>query len=258
MKLENGAWYLNDAARRMVAEQPELIRRVGVAVLGVAGRATPPNRGGASKGYASKAGRDALRRRIVSEILGEQPAKGMVIPTARPTRAGRVAEKSWKGPDVSFGGYRFVVPEKGSKLRVPYENPEKILSSRRFYRRGNVVRAQGPPLKGWPPRWVRANDLKAAINKRVARAGALASGLMPAALALRASDKAIYNLSKQPRHGWALLTHEGSVTELDMGNDWGDLVVGRRFLPRFSSYVNAASVNAIRNTENWFLKRIFG
>ncbi len=258
MKLENGAWYLNDAARRMVAEQPELLRRVGVAVLGVAGRATPPNQGGISKGYSSKAGRDALRHRIVTEILGEQPAKGMQIPTARPTRSGGVAKKSWKGPEFSYGGYRFVVPEKDVRMKVPYADPEKVLGARRFVRRGNVVRAQGPRPQGWTPRWVRENDLRKAINKRLEKAGSLVSGLMPAARALHASDKAIYNLSKRLRHGWARMTHEGSVTELDMGNDWGNLLVGGRFLPRFATYVNSASKNAIRNTENWYLKRVFG
>ena len=258
MKLENGEWYLNDAARRMARTQPELIRRVGVTALGVAARATPPNRGGISKGFSAKAGRDALRNRIASEILGESVGGVFSVPTAIPNARGGVVPKSWRGPQISFGGYRFVEPREEGNIKVPVIDPEKVLRARSFYRRGNVVRARAPRLKGWKPRWIRSSDLLAAVIRRQKKAGSLVSGLLPAARMLKASGLSTFNLSKLPRRGWASLVHEGGVTELEMGNDWGALIVGSRFLPQLSTYVNSAAGNGIRNTENWFLKQVFG
>ena len=258
MKLENGEWYLNDAARRMARTQPELIRRVGVTVLGVAARATPPNRGGISKRFDAKAGRDALRNRIASEILGESSGGAFSVPSAIPNAKGGVVPKTWEGSSISFGGYRFVTPRNAGKIKVPFVDPEQVLRNRSFYRRGNVVRARGPRIKGWQPRWVREKDLLAAVIRRQEKAGSLVSGLLPAARALRASGLSVFNLSKHPRHGWASLVHEGGVTELEMGNDWGSLIVGSRFRPQLESYVTSAARNGIRNTENWFLKQVFG
>lgn len=260
MKLENGAWYLQDAARKLGRYHPEMIRRVGVTILNVAGRSTPPNRGGFSlakkaSGYGSKNVK-AFKARIVSEIIGGT-GKLSPLPSAIPTADGRGVR--WQGPSFSFGGYAFRVPRNAGKRTVRYVDPEAILARRVFRRKGNVVRARA----GKQPtaiHWVRPADLRAAIARRTEKAGKLLGAWLPAAQTLNASNAARdFKVSRFARPGSASLHQDGSGRAyLHMEADWSGLIVGERLLPHFATMVNRAAENGIRNTENWFLKQIFG
>lgn len=258
MKLENGAWYLQDAARKLGRYHPEMIRRVGVTVLNVAGRSTPPNRGGAGTAAENV---KALKVRIAAEITGTEALNPDVLPTAVPRKNGR--SHSWEGPKFSWGGYAFRVPraEEGKKSfpRVKYVDPMAVLKRRQFRRRGNVVRAHNAvPTEG--VRWVKKNALKKAVKHYQARAGKLITAWLPSARTLNASDASKnFKVSRFARPGSASLQQEGSGRAyLHMEADWSGLIVGQRFLPHFASMVNRAAKNSIRNTENWFLKKIFG
>lgn len=266
MKLELGEWYLNDAARRMALESPELVRRLGVTMLNIAVRLTPPNRGAHSvmgaaarrAGGFGKTNVKALQRRIVSEMIGGEGSK-IVLPTAIPTAKGYPVK--WQGPQFSWGGYGFRVPRNAGKRKVDFVNVEQVLAGRKFRRRGEVVRA----IAGSPPerhvRWARAGDLRAAIQKRLDAAGSLIGGWYPAAQGLGlGGNRANYHPGKKARSGYinAFITEDRFGVDLEMAADWGGLIVGRRFGPHFSRYLDWASDAAIINTENWFLKQVFG
>ncbi len=258
MKLENGAWYLQDRAREMARHHPELVRRVGVAMLNVAGRYTPPNRGKLSaaekgSGYGSKNVK-ALQKRIITEIIGGSGSLSP-LPSAIPTAEGRGVR--WQGPAWSFGGYAFRVPRNAGKRPVRYVNPETVLAKRQFRRKGDVVRARAGRVPD-SINWVRPADLRAAIKRRTAHAGAIIAAWYPAAQTLNASNAARdFNVSKFPRGGSASLRQDGRFrTRLTMETEWHGIVA--RFVPYFKQQVFKASQPAVRNTENWFLKQIFG
>lgn len=266
MKLENGAWYLQDAARKLGRYHPEMIRRVGVTILNVAGRSTPPNRGGmraAAKqtGYG-KANVTALKVRIAAEITGLEvlDPKSADLPSAIPLKKGRGYD--WKGP-YAWGAYMFRVPRaaegKKSFPRVKYVDPMAVLKRRRFRRSGGVVRAVNS-LKYDGIRWVKPKELLRAVKHYQARAGSLITAWYPAAQTLNASNASRdFKVSRFARPGEASLHQEGSGRAyLHMETDWSGLIVGERLLPHFASMVNRAAENGIRNTENWFLKKIFG
>jgi hypothetical protein len=108
---------------------------------------------------------------------------------------------------------------------------------------------------------VRAGDLRAAIRKRLDAAGSLIGGWYPAARGLGlGGNRANYHPGKQARPGYidAFITEDRFGAELEMAADWGNLIVGRRFGPRFNMWLADASDAAIINTENWFLKQVFG
>lgn len=259
MKLENGAWYLQDAARNLGRHHPEMIRRVGVAILNVAGRSTPPNRGG--RQTTAKENVKALKVRIAAEITGSEKLNPDVLPTAVPLPNGR--GHSLKGPEFTWGGYGFRVPRalpgKKSFPRVKYVDPMSVLKHREFRRRGDVVRAHNAmPLDGI--RWVKRNALLNAVKHYQARAGKLITAWLPAAQTLNASNAARnFKVSRFARPGDASLQQEGNGRAyLHMEADWSGLIVGARLLPHFATMINRAAVNSIRNTENWFLKKIFG
>lgn len=258
MKLENGAWYLQDAARNMVRYHPELVRRVGVAYLNVAGKYTPPNRGRFGRlekgsGYGSKNVK-ALQKRIVTEIIGGSGSLSP-LPTAIPTVNGRGVR--WQGPSWSYGGYAFRVPRNAGKRPVRYVNPETVLSKRQFRRKGDVVRARAGSVPD-AINWVRAADLLAAIKRRTEHAGSIIAAWYPAAKVLNASNaKRDFNVSKFARRGSAYFSRTSLFFhELHLETEWHGIVA--RFVPYFEKKVERAAELAVRNTENWFLKQTFG
>lgn len=258
MKLENGAWYLQDAAREMVRYHPELVRRVGVAYLNVAGKYTPPNRGRFSRvekgsGYGSKNVK-ALQKRIITEIIGGGGSLSP-LPTAIPTAEGRGVH--WQGPAWSYGGYAFRVPRNAGKRPVRYVNPETVLAKRQFRRKGDVVRARAGRVPD-SINWVRPADLRAAIKRRTDHAGSIIAAWYPSAQLLNASNAARdFNVSKFPRYGRAYFSRTSLFFhELHLETSWHGIV--GRFVPYFETKVQRAAEFAVRNTENWFLKQIFG
>ncbi|MBQ9830558.1 MAG: hypothetical protein IJO38_09465 [Akkermansia sp.] len=247
MKLEDSAWYFKDAARRMVKNHPELLRRVGVAVLNVAMQRTPPNRGAAE--HPGKKDVGALNRRIEMEILG---GTGKTVP------GWDFKKKKVVGPCDSWGAYAFRVPVNAGKAPIRYTDPMKILAQRRFRRVRNVVRAwAGEHFDD--PNWVRRADLLSAVKRVQERSGSLIGGWYPAAAALQAGNASRdFHPGKQRRAGRVKLATADVVSELEMVSDWGDLLVARRFKGKFGTHVRTAAQGAVRNTENWFLKQTFG
>ena len=264
MKLENGAWYLQDAAREMVQYHPELLRRVGVAYLNVAGKYTPPNRGRFSRmekgsGYGSENVK-ALKVRIAAEITGSEVLKPEAsdLPSAIPLSKGRAYD--WKGP-FAWGAYMFRVPRpaegKKSFPRVKYVDPMAVLKRRRFRRSGGVVRAVNS-LKYDGIRWVKARELLRAVKHYQSRAGSIIAAWYPSAQLLNASNaNRDFNVSKFPRRGRAYFSRTSAFFhELHLETEWHGIVA--RFVPYFEQKVERAAALAVRNTENWFLKQIFG
>ena len=261
--LDGVSVYLKQAAAKMKRQSPELVRRCGVAVLNVAGRSTPPNRGGMGKGrkqtgYGQKNVK-SLQVRIAAEITGREELKPTVLPTAVPLGDG--SGLAWEGPEVSWGGYGFRVPrpEKGKKSfpRVQYVDPMDVLRRRRFRRAGDVVRAwSAVPADGI--RWVKRAALLNAVKHYQARAGKLITGWLPAAEALQASNaRRDFRVSKFSRQGSARLDARDFWVELRMSADWGGLIVARRMGPWFLNYVEDASWGVIENTTEKFFKYIF-
>jgi hypothetical protein len=107
---------------------------------------------------------------------------------------------------------------------------------------------------------VRPADLRAAIARRTEKAGQLIGAWLPAAQVLNASNaERDFKVSRFARPGSASLHQEGNGRAyLHMETDWSGLIVGERLLPHFATMINRAAENGIRNTENWFLKQIFG
>ena len=261
--LEGVSFYLKKAQTNMARQHPELVRRCGVAVLNVAGRSTPPNRGGRRKGTKQtgygQTNVKALKVRIAAEITGREELNPTVLPTAVPVKDGR--GHSWEGPAFSWGGYGFRVPRplagKKSFARVKYVDPMAVLSKRRFRRAGDVVRAQNTlPSDGI--RWVKKGELKRAVKHFQNRAGKLITGWLPAAEALNASNAGRdFRVSKFRRPGYTRLEAHDFIVELSMRADWGGLIVARRMGPWFMTYVEDASWGAIEETTDKFLKNIF-
>lgn len=257
------SFYLKKAQANMARQHPELVRRCGVAVLNVAGRSTPPNRGGMGKGRKQsgygQVNVKALKLRIAAEITGCEAIEPKELPTAVPLADGR--SHSWEGPAFSWGGYGFRVPRplagKKSFARVKYVDPMAVLRSRRFRRAGDVVRAQNTlPSDGI--RWVKKGDLKRAVKYFQSRAGKLITGWLPAAEALNASNAGRdFRVSKFRRSGSTRMETRDFWVTLSMSADWGGLIVARRMGPWFLTYVEDASWGAIEETTDKFLKNIF-
>lgn len=257
------SFYLKKAQANMARQHPELVRRCGVAVLNVAGRSTPPNRGGMGKGRKQsgygQVNVKALKVRIAAEITGREELNPTVLPTAVPVKDG--LGHSWEGPAFAWGGYGFRVPRRGegkkSFPRVKYEDPMWLLSRRRFGRKGDVVRGYNRlPSDGI--RWVKKGDLKRAVKHFQARAGKLITGWLPAAEALNASNAGRdFRVSKFRRSGSTRMESRDFWVTLSMSADWGGLIVARRMGPWFLTYVEDASWGAIEETTDKFLKNIF-
>lgn len=261
--LEGVSFYLKKAQANMARQHPELVRRCGVAVLNVAGRSTPPNRGGMGKGRKQsgygQTNVKALKVRIAAEITGREELNPTVLPTAVPLKDGRGI--LWEGPAFSWGGYGFRVPRpmrgKKSFPRVRYEDPMMVLRYRRFRRAGDVVRAQNMRLNDGV-RWVKKGELKRAVKYFQERAGKLITGWLPAAEALRAGNAGRdFRVSKFRRSGAARMETRDFWVTLSMSADWGGLIVARRMGPWFLTYVEDASWGAIEETTDKFLKNIF-
>lgn len=262
--LENVSHALTDAQAKLARQHPEMIRQVGVAILNVANRATPPNPGARSmrvkqSGYGQQSVK-ALKMRIAAEITGVEKIK----PSAGDLPSAKFAAGGWgrdyQGPDAWGGyGFRALKPSKpGAKLpRVKYTDPEQVLRHRRFRRRGNVVRAMnGQAADG--ARWVKPKDLLAAVRRRQERAGRLITSWLPAAQALGASNAARdYAVSKHRAPGGASLSGTSLWVALDLSSDWGGTIVARRYAPHFLSMVEKSSSGVVKNTMEKFVKNLF-
>lgn len=245
MTLDQGEKWLEELYRGVKREHPELVRRVAVTILNVAGRGTPPNPGGRTR--PGKKGVRGLKARIAEEILGSDGR----IPTAIPNAEGLPVKVQGR---LGWGGYSFVVPRAGAK-RVKLVDPGAVLRRRVFLRKRNVVRGRNPQPGEW--NWVSRSALKAEFSKLQARAGGLVSAWLPSARALRASNaENDFNLSQHARRGRARMTVSNDRVVMEMASDFGNLVVGKRFLRSFDSYIRVASYHAIQQTRAQFYKRL--
>lgn len=247
MKLEHAAAYMETLYDQLHSKShPELVRRIGVTMLNVAGRGTPPNPGGL-KNHGKKAVK-ALKERIEAEvgIFDGQLA------TAIPTPGGAVA---FDHTLLGWGGYRFVEPRDYAN-KVRFSDPAAVLKKRVFRRAGNVVRARNSDFADGI-HWVRRSALMREVNRLCESAGSLISSWLPAARGLKASNAdRDFDLAENPRPGKLRLSVEKHRVILHMVSDWGNLIVGRRFLSQFDTYIRVASRNAIRRTEEQFWKNV--
>ena len=243
MTADQGEKWLEEVYRGVRREHPELVRRLGVTLLNVAVRGTPPNPGGHDR--PGKKGVKALKTRISEEISGV----GGKVPTAIPNADGAPVRIQGK---LGWGGYGFIVPRADSK-RVKLVDPASVLRSRVFRRTRNVVRGRAERFGEW--NWVSRKALKSAQGEILKRAGGLIGSWLPSARALNASNaNSDFNVSQQPRKGAALMRVTRNKVMLEMKSDWGNLIVGKRFLSSFDTYVRVAAYKAIQTTRRQFYK----
>lgn len=243
MTTEQGEKWLEEVYRGVRREHPELVRRLGVTMLNVAGRGTPPNPGGNSR--PGKKGVKALKARIAEEILG----KDGKVPTAIPNESGQPVKMEGR---LGYGGYGFVVPRAGAK-RVKLVDPAAVLRTRVFKRARNVVRGRAGRFGEW--NWVSRKSLQNQVTLLQKRAGALISAWLPSARALKASNaNSDFAVSTEPRKGDVRMKISRNKVVLEMRSDWGSLIVGQRFLRSFDTYVRIASYQAIQTTRRQFYK----
>ena len=244
MTLDQGEKWLEEVFRGVQQEHPELVRRLGVTLLNVAGRGTPPNPGGRAR--PGKKAVKALKTRIAAEILGEEGK----VPTAIYGPGGLPVKMRGR---LGWGGYGFVAPRGKIPAGVKLVDPAAVLRNRVFRRARNVVRGRAPQHGVW--NWVSAKALRSEVTRIQARAGGLISAWLPSARALHASSaEGDFNLSSYPRRGAARMVVSRSKVEMEMMSDWGNLIVGQRFLRTFDSYVRIASYGALKQTRKQFYK----
>jgi hypothetical protein len=244
MTTEQGEKWLEEVYRGVRREHPELVRRLGVTMLNVAGRGTPPNPGGHNR--PGKKGVKGLKARIANEILGEN---GKVV-TAIPNAEGQPVKLQGR---LGWGGYGFVVPRGKAAGRVKLVDPAPILRAREFKRARNVVRGRASRFGGW--NWVSRAALTSEVARIQRRAGALITAWLPSARALRASNaEQDFDVSPEPRKGDVSMRITRNKVVLEMRSDWGGLIVGNRFLSSFDTYVRIASYKALQTTRKQFYK----
>ena len=244
MTIDQGEKWLEEVYRGVQYEHPELVRRLGVTLLNVAGRGTPPNPGGRAR--PGKKAVKALKTRIAEEILGE----GGKLPTAIPGPGGLPVKMRGR---LGWGGYSFVAPRGKIPSGVKLVDPATVLRNREFRRSRNVVRGRAARHGAW--NWVNAAALRSEVTRIQKRAGGLISSWLPSARALHASSaESDFNVSSSPRRGAARMVVSRSKVELEMQSDWGNLIVGQRFLRTFDTYVRIASYGALKQTRKQFHK----
>lgn len=223
-----GGWdaVVTETEKALLAQNPAIVRGVAQIVLMQAVRATPPN-ASTGRNYKKEPGKAAVKRlqnRIAQDLMGSIKNPH----TARVVKAG----DKWLAVDEEHSaprsGINFIVPRNNPK-GLQYADPDAVIGSQtvRFKRGEHNVRRIGTPSD---PIFVRAADLKRAVKKRQDEAGDLIAGWAAAGKALSPSKSNNWDPGRGARkkRGFFEFTDSPTAPTVNLGNDWGDTVVGRQ------------------------------